>query len=195
MKNRHRRSTITLILGGARSGKSSYGLRLAEGSWSRPVYLATAEVLDDEMAERVRQHRRRRGPRWQSVEEPLEVPRVLADPRVKADGILVDCVTLWLSNVLLKEGEAAWKRRSDQLRRALRDRRRSVILISNEVGMGIVPENALARRFRDLAGWFNQLLAAEADTVVLVVAGLPVALKGSLPRLTKRRAGIPTTRS
>ena len=174
------RSPLILVLGGARSGKSSFALRLAEERWPRPLYLATAEVLDAEMADRVRQHRQVRGQRWQCVEEPLDVAKVLADDSLDCDGILVDCMTLWLSNVILKEGDAGWESRREALIKALRDRSRSVILVSNEVGMGIVPENALARKFRDLAGWLNQALAAEADTVVFVAAGLPMTLKGGV---------------
>ena len=170
--------TVTLVLGGARSGKSRYAQRFAEDHWPRPVYLATAQALDSEMADRVRLHQSQRGPRWRTVEEPIEVARTIASPALDGDGILMDCVTIWLSNVLLQEGEDACTRRRTELLEALRARRNAVVLVSNEVGMGIVPESALGRTFRDLAGWLNQDLAAVADTVVFVAAGLPLVLKG-----------------
>lgn len=171
---------IILVLGGARSGKSGYAQRLAEARWKRPLFLATAEARDEEMAKRVKTHRRRRGRRWECVEEPLDLAGILADRSLRCDGILVDCLTIWLSNVLLREGEAACGRRTAALLRALRRRLRPVILVVNEVGMGIVPEDALARKFRDLAGWLNQDVAAAADTVVWVAAGIPVFLKKRL---------------
>ena len=174
--------TRLLVLGGARSGKSQYALKLAERHWKRPLYLATAEVKDAEMARRIAAHRKARGPHWQCVEEPLEVAEILRNGAADADGILVDCLTLWLSNVLLKEGADAVAHRKVELLAALRDARQHIILVSNEVGMGIVPEYELGRDFRDQAGWLNQELAAAVDTVVLVVAGLPMALKGMLPK-------------
>ena len=170
---------LMLVLGGARSGKSRYAQSVAEARWRRPLYLATAEVLDDEMAERVKLHRQKRGPRWQHVEEPLAIAATLRDQAIECDGILVDCLTLWLSNVMLKEGEAACEQRKQELLDALRQRTRNTILVSNEVGLGIVPDNALGRKFRDLAGWLNQDVAAEADCVVFVAAGLPLAIKGA----------------
>lgn len=170
-----------LVLGGARSGKSRYARQLADCRWKRPLYLATAEVKDEEMAQRVQAHRQARGPRWQCVEEPLDIVGVLNNSTADADGILVDCLTLWLSNVLLQEGEDAYKKRRSALLDAVRNIRRNLILVGNEVGMGIVPEYKLGRTFRDLAGRLHQDLAAVVDTVVLVVAGLPMALKGMLP--------------
>ena len=170
-----------LILGGARSGKSRLAQDMAARRWSRPVCLATAEILDDEMADRVRLHRQTRARHWRCVEEPLEIARIIRRGVPGTDGILVDCLTLWLSNVLLKEGRVAFARRRDELVKALRQARQDVILVANEVGMGVVPEHALGRTFRDLAGWLNQAVAAEADTVVFVTAGLPLVLKGRLP--------------
>jgi len=170
-----------LILGGARSGKSSLAQDIAARRWPRPVYLATAEILDDEMAERVRLHRKARARRWRCVEEPLEIARIIRRGIPDTDGLLVDCLTIWLSNVLMKEGRGAFARRRDELIEALRQARQDVILVANEVGMGVVPEHALGRTFRDLAGWLNQAVAKEADTVVLVTAGLPLALKGRMP--------------
>jgi adenosylcobinamide kinase/adenosylcobinamide-phosphate guanylyltransferase len=174
--------TRILVLGGARSGKSSYAQQLAERSWQRPLYLATAEVKDEEMIRRVACHRKARGARWQCVEEPLEIAGALANGKADADGILVDCLTLWLTNVLLKEGLGAIEKRKQALLHAVRNVRRNLILVSNEVGMGIVPEHEMGRDFRDQAGWLHQALAEEVDAVVFVVAGLPLALKGALPK-------------
>ena len=171
-----------LVLGGARSGKSRYALQLATRRWKHPLYLATAEVKDEEMAQRVQAHRQARGARWWCVEEPLDIANVLTNSTVDTDGILVDCLTLWLSNVLLQEGEDTYKKRRQALLDAVRNIRRNLILVGNEVGLGIVPEHELGRKFRDLAGWLHQDLAAAMDTVVLVVAGLPLALKGTLPK-------------
>jgi len=170
-----------LVLGAVRSGKSRYAQQLADGMWKRPLFLATAEVVDDEMAERVAAHKRARDARWACMEEPLEIARVISKNPSNADGILIDCVTIWLSNVLLKENAGAFERRKDDFIEALRAARQDVILVSNEVGMGIVPDNDLARAFRDLAGQLNQALAAEVSTVVLMVAGLPLSIKGQLP--------------
>lgn len=169
------------ILGGARSGKSRLGQDIAVRRWQHPVYVATAEILDDEMAARVRMHRKVRARHWHCVEEPLEIAKIIRTGLPGTDGILVDCLTLWLSNVLLKEGRGAFARRRDELVKALRQARQDVILVANEVGMGVVPEHALGRTFRDLTGWLNQAVAAEADTVVFVAAGLPLVLKGQLP--------------
>lgn len=172
---------IVLVLGGARSGKSTYAQKLAEAWWSHPLYLAPAETLDAEMSERVRRHQEQRGPRWGCAEEPLDVARIIRDPRPKRDGVLLDCATLWLTNVLLKEGAPAVQRRKQELIDALRNAPTGVIIVSNEVGMGIVPESALGREFRDLQGWLNQDLATIADTVLFIIAGLPMVLKGTLP--------------
>lgn len=171
-----------LILGGARSGKSRLAQDIAARRWLHPVYLATAEILDDEMAARVRMHRRTRARRWHCVEEPLEIAKIIRRGVPGTDGLLVDCLTIWLSNVLLKEGRGAFARRRDELVKALHQTRQDVILVTNEVGMGVVPENELGRTFRDLAGWLNQAVAKEADTVVFVAAGLPLVLKGRLPK-------------
>lgn len=175
-----------LILGGARSGKSRYALKLAEKDWRRPLYVATAEALDAEMAERIAAHKRARARHWACVEEPLELPRLInqaASLFPSRDVLLIDCLTLWLSNVLLKESLKSFRRRETNLLKAVRNSRRSLIMVSNEIGLGIVPDNDLGRQFRDLAGWLNQDLAAVADTVVFVAAGLPVVLKGQPGRM------------
>jgi len=179
---------VVLILGGARSGKSRYAVHLAEKWFGKPLYLATAEALDEEMAERIEIHKKARGTRWSCTEEPLDVAGVLRKLPAAHDGVLLDCVILWLSNVLIREGEDGFEQRRKELLSALRNVRYGVILVSNEVGMGIVPEAELGRKFRDLAGRLNQDLAGEADTVVLVTAGLPAMLKGEMP---KRIAPLP----
>ena len=165
---------LTLILGGARSGKS----RLAEtqiaalpAPW---VYIATAQAWDDEMRARIALHRDRRATGWVTHEEPLALAALLGTLPERAP-VLVDCLTLWLTNHLLAEHDLAAE--MDALCTALHARRGPVWLVANEVGLGIVPDNALARRFRDEAGVLNQRIAAMADTVIFVAAGLPLYLK------------------
>jgi adenosylcobinamide kinase/adenosylcobinamide-phosphate guanylyltransferase len=170
-----------LVLGGARSGKSRWAQRFVSQHYKRPLYLATAEAGDDEMRERIRHHREARGPEWQTVEEPLDIAGVLTDTAMDAGAVLVDCLTLWLTNVMLKLGGEQFASRRDALVAALSAPARPVVLVSNEVGMGLVPESALGREFRDLAGWLNQAVADVADLVVFVVAGQPLAIKGRLP--------------
>lgn len=169
---------ILLITGGARSGKSAYAearaLALAASMSARPCYIATAEVHDAEMAARIAAHRERRGGGWLELEEPMELARVL-DGTDGAGPRLVDCVTLWLTNLLLAGRD--WRAEAAALVEALPAQRSPVIFVTNEVGMGIVPDNALARAFRDAAGTVNQALAAAADEVQLVVSGLPMKVK------------------
>jgi adenosylcobinamide kinase/adenosylcobinamide-phosphate guanylyltransferase len=163
---------LTLVIGGARSGKSRHAEALVEAMPEPWAYVATAAVLDGEMAERVALHQARRDGRWRTIEAPLDVAEAL----VMAEGpVLLDCLTLWLTNVMLGERDVAAE--VERLERALAVRRHSVVLVSNEVGLGIVPENALARRFRDEQGRLNQRMAALADRVVLMVAGLPMVVK------------------
>ncbi|GAB6062476.1 bifunctional adenosylcobinamide kinase/adenosylcobinamide-phosphate guanylyltransferase [Deferrisoma palaeochoriense] len=169
---------IVFVTGGARSGKSRFAQRIAE-AWEGPLlYVATAEVLDDEMADRVRRHRADRGPRWETLEEPLDLPAALRAAE-GFGGALVDCLTLWVSNLLGRWGgdETGLAAALDGFYQALEAFRGRVCLVTNEVGSGIVPENALARRFRDLAGRVNQECAARAHEAYLVVSGLPVRLK------------------
>jgi adenosylcobinamide kinase / adenosylcobinamide-phosphate guanylyltransferase len=168
---------LTLVLGGARSGKSAYaeGLVMARpGPW---LYLATAEIWDDEMAARIALHRARRPAGWITRDVPLALPEAVAE----AEGpVLVDCLTLWLTNVILAEADVA--EAAARLADACAAAPGPVVLVSNEVGLGIVPDNALARRFRDEAGRLHQRLAALADRVVLTVAGLPLTVKpGAAP--------------
>ncbi len=170
---------LILVLGGARSGKSRYAQQLAERAWSRPVFLATAEVTDEEMGARIAKHKAARDARWQCVEEPFDLAGALARAAGQGDGVLLDCLTVWLGNVLVKEGAAGVAARQQALLAAVRARTGGLIMVSNEVGLGIVPEYPLGREFRDFAGWLNQALAAEADAVLFIAAGLPLALKGA----------------
>lgn len=165
----------TLVLGGARSGKSRYGESLIAREPPPWTYIATAEALDDEMAQRVAAHRAQRDGRWQTIEAARDLPGALAALPPTAV-VLVDCLTLWLSNLLLAEIDITAE--TARLEDVLTQMQGKVVLVANEVGFGIVPENALARRFRDLQGELNQRLATRADRVVLVVAGLPLFVKG-----------------
>jgi adenosylcobinamide kinase/adenosylcobinamide-phosphate guanylyltransferase len=166
---------LTLVLGGARSGKSRHAEALITALPPPWVYVATGEALDAEMAERIAAHRGRRGDGWTTVEAPCDLAATLAAHGTAP--ILVDCLTLWLSNLMM--ADAMIDAEFDRLELALAEATAPVVLVANEVGSGIVPDNALARRFRDLQGWLNQRIAARADHVILVVAGLPLFVKGS----------------
>jgi adenosylcobinamide kinase / adenosylcobinamide-phosphate guanylyltransferase len=167
---------LTLVLGGARSGKSRYAESLITARAPPWIYLATGQAGDDEMAQRIAAHRVRRNVGWQTIEVPHDLAGAL-DAAAAQVPLLVDCVTLWLTNRMLAEADVDAE--IAHLEDALARRTGAAVLVSNEVGYGIVPENALARRFRDAQGWLNQRLAARADRVVLVVAGLPLVVKGS----------------
>jgi adenosylcobinamide kinase/adenosylcobinamide-phosphate guanylyltransferase len=165
---------IILITGGARSGKSVRAEARALSFPGKPTYIATAEALDTEMRERIEKHRARRGVDWLERETPLELVTALAE----TDGggaRLVDCLTLWLSNLL--HAGRDWAKEADALADALARQKSPVVLVTNEVGLGIVPDNALARQFRDAAGLVNQLVARVADEVEFLVAGLPMRVK------------------
>jgi len=166
-----------LITGGARSGKSKYAEQRAVALGLRRLYIATAEAKDDEMARRIEEHKLRRGSDWLTVEEPVELCSVLLAQRGRIDAALIDCITLWLSNLLLRENDVSTERRVGDLLETLPRLDFHVIFVTNEVGSAIVPDNALARDFRDLAGSVNQRLAARANEVVLMVAGIPMLLK------------------
>jgi len=163
------------VLGGARSGKSSFALRRAEALPGPHIFIATAETYDDEMRDRVARHRDERGPRWATVEAPIDLPEAILSRRGGGGVLLVDCLTLWTSNLLLAERDIAAS--TQALCAAIISHDAHIILVSNEVGLGIVPENALARRFRDEAGRMNQAIAAMVDEAVFVAAGLPLQLK------------------
>lgn len=171
---------ILFVLGGARSGKSRFAEAQALAAGRTPVYLATAEAWDGEMADRIAQHRADRGPGWITVEEPLELAAALRRECAPDRVVLVDCLTLWVNNLLCAERDVAAA--AADLLDALRDAAGAVALVSNEVGLGIVPDNPLARRFRDDAGRLHQAVAAVADRVVFMVAGLPMAVKGDPQR-------------
>jgi adenosylcobinamide kinase/adenosylcobinamide-phosphate guanylyltransferase len=164
-----------LILGGARSGKSRHAEMLGRAHGGPLIYIATAEAGDAEMAERIKHHRLGRGAEWTTVEEPVELASVLAREARPERFVLVDCVTLWISNLMGLQRSVPEE--IDALCQAIADAAGTVCLVSNEVGLGIVPDNAVARQFRDEAGLTHQRLAAVCDEVVLMVAGLPMRLK------------------
>jgi adenosylcobinamide kinase/adenosylcobinamide-phosphate guanylyltransferase len=166
---------LTLILGGARSGKSTHAERLLTALPAPWAYIATAEAFDDEMRERIEQHQARRGAGWVQYETPLDLAATLSGSAAPHP-CLVDCLTLWLSNLMHANRDIV--RETEILIGALSKRSAPCIMVSNEVGLSIVPDNALARRFRDEAGRLNQRIAAAADRVVFVAAGLPMILKG-----------------
>jgi adenosylcobinamide kinase/adenosylcobinamide-phosphate guanylyltransferase len=164
-----------LVLGGARSGKSRYAQALAEATPAAKIFIATAQAGDEEMQDRIAQHRRTRGSGWVTREEPLDLPAVLGVETGPDRVALVDCLTLWLSNVMLADRDT--DRATNDLVAALAGNRGPVILVSNEVGSGIVPATALGRAFRDAQGRHNQAAAAACDAVVLVTAGCPTLIK------------------
>ena len=168
---------LLFVLGGARSGKSAYAEAQIRASGLQPIYVATAEAHDAEMAERIAQHRARRGAAWRTVEEPDRIEAVIEEQGGPGRAILVDCLTLWLSNLMRSDDVV--EERADTLCRVAAASPGFSVLVSNEVGLGIVPETPLGRRFRDAQGRLNQKVAAAADRVVFCAAGLPLALKGN----------------
>ncbi|MFY0617524.1 bifunctional adenosylcobinamide kinase/adenosylcobinamide-phosphate guanylyltransferase [Shimia sp.] len=168
----------SLILGGAASGKSAFAEQLVMATNAPRIYIATAQTFDAEMEIKVQKHLNQRGPDWHTIEAPMNTANVLAD--LPADAVvLLDCATMWLTNQILAESELPAAQ--EALLEALTACSARVVIVSNEVGLDVVPDNALARRFRDAQGALNQVLAAQADLAVLVVAGLPIVLKGALP--------------
>jgi adenosylcobinamide kinase/adenosylcobinamide-phosphate guanylyltransferase len=168
----------TLVLGGARSGKSAFAERMVGDSGLARVYLATATAGDDEMRTRITHHRARRDDSWITVEEPLALVDVLTREATQGRVMLVDCLTLWLSNLILAERDPDFEAR--RLTRFLDEATQPIVLVSNEVGLGLVPETPLGRDFRDAQGRLNQVVAAAVPNVVLIAAGLPLWLKNSL---------------
>lgn len=166
---------ITLILGGARSGKSRLAEDLAQKRDGRLVYIATAEAWDEEMRARIAEHKARRGDRWHDIEAPIAIAEILRALPADTGAVLVDCLTLWLSNLMHANRDIATE--TAGLLAALDAVRFPVLLVSNEVGLGIVPDNKLARDFRDHQGRLNQAVAALADHAVFMAAGLPLVLK------------------
>ena len=168
---------LTLVLGGAASGKSAYAESLVVQSGLERVYIATAQAFDAEMTDKIADHRKSRGPDWTTIEAPMDLPNALNKTKA-GDAVLIDCATLWLTNNVLAEADI--QKMTQDLLAALRATACPIVIVSNEVGQGIVPDNALSRKFRNAQGRLNQEIAAQADTVVAVMAGLPFALKGEL---------------
>ena len=166
---------LTLVLGGARSVKSRHAERLVLGSGLMPVYVATAQALDDEMAARIAKHRARRGTSWRTIEQPLELVDALRRECDEGRAVLVDCLTLWLTNLMMAERPV--RNEMARLIELLPSLRGVLVLVSNEVGLGIVPTDAMARAFIDHAGWLHQRIAEQASDVVFMAAGLPLHLK------------------
>jgi len=167
----------TLILGGARSGKSAYAERLVLATQLRPIYIATGQAHDDEMHQRIAHHQSRRGISWVTIEEPLKLCEILTANAAPANAILVDCLTLWLSNLMMANKNI--EEETDALTTLIPALAGPVVFVSNEVGMGLVPETALGRTFRDHQGRLNQRIADVADTVSFIAAGYPITLKAT----------------
>jgi adenosylcobinamide kinase/adenosylcobinamide-phosphate guanylyltransferase len=165
------------VLGGASSGKSIYAEDLVSRLPGAPIYLATAQAFDDEMADKVEVHRRRRGDDWTTVEEPYDLPDAISEHGVTDTVLLVDCLTLWLFNLVSAERDITDQ--TEALIKAISGVGGRIVLVSNEIGLGLVPDNVVGRRFRNLHGKLNQAVAATADRVVFIAAGLPVTLKGA----------------
>ncbi|XVO85873.1 bifunctional adenosylcobinamide kinase/adenosylcobinamide-phosphate guanylyltransferase [Pseudomonas palleroniana] len=168
-----------LIIGGARSGKSRLAEKLATDSRLPVIYIATSQPLDGEMSERVAQHRQRRPVHWGLIEEPVELARVLRENAAPGRCLLVDCLTLWLTNLLMLEDAERLVHEREQLLKTLASLPGEIIFVSNETGLGVVPLGELTRRYVDEAGWLHQALAERCQRVVLTVAGLPLTLKGT----------------
>jgi adenosylcobinamide kinase/adenosylcobinamide-phosphate guanylyltransferase len=170
---------LQLILGGARSGKSRLAEKLASESGLEVIYVATSQPLDGEMNQRVASHRQRRPDSWGLVEEPLELTKVLKQSAGPGRCLLVDCLTLWLTNLLMLEDPQRLAQERDALLDCLAELPGEIIFVSNETGLGVVPLGELTRRYVDEAGWLHQALAERCQRVVFTVAGLPMTLKGS----------------
>lgn len=175
-----KKDTLIFILGGRRSGKSAYALDLGERLGEERLFIATGAPIDDEMNERIERHRTERGDRWDTIEEPLRVSEVI-EGAASYDVILLDCMTLWLSQVSYREdkavGEVEILKEVERLANTCRKAPATVIAVSNELGMGIIPDNPVARRFSDLSGHMNRLMAEAADEVISTIAGIPVKIK------------------
>jgi adenosylcobinamide kinase/adenosylcobinamide-phosphate guanylyltransferase len=175
----HFKSGCMLVAGGARSGKSTFALNICNEMPGRHVFIATAQAFDDEMRDRINRHREKRGQGWDTLEESMEITARLGDIDDYDSVILVDCMTLWLNNLFMKyesDDEKIYQK-IDNVIEALADVRGKVVVVSNEVGMGIVPENKLSRRYRDAAGYMNKRIGKIAKKVVIILVGLPLILK------------------
>ncbi|WGI21587.1 bifunctional adenosylcobinamide kinase/adenosylcobinamide-phosphate guanylyltransferase [Amylibacter sp. IMCC11727] len=169
---------FTLVLGGAASGKSSFAEKLVIQSGLNRSYLATAQAFDDEMREKIKEHQRDRGENWDTTEVPIELPKAVLD-QPNDNIILVDCLTLWLTNLMLSDADCDTA--AQAFFDAIRTRNTPIVAVSNEVGHSVIPETSLGRRFQRAQGRLNAQVAAKADLVVMVTAGLPQTLKGTLP--------------
>lgn len=179
-------SRITLILGGARSGKSSYALKLAEESRKSVTFIATAQAFDDEMSARIQKHKAERPVSWETFELPLHIAPSVS--QIKSDLVILDCITLWVTNLLMQfvnddlVDEAPFMQASqaetEKLLAAIRNTEQDWLIVSNEVGLSLVPPYQMGRVYRDALGWVNQRLAQEADKVIFMVAGIPMSVKG-----------------
>lgn len=168
-----------LILGGCRSGKSDFALSLADRYGGPGIFVATCEPRDEEMHDRVRRHKEERSGAWRTVEAPLRLPEAIQKHDRSGRVVLVDCLTLWVSNLLLESRSDRFPQRSfDKLLGVLGESKGPVLMVSNEIGLGVVPDNAVARRYRDLVGELNQHIASLANRVIMVTAGIPMVIKG-----------------
>lgn len=169
-------ATTTLVTGGQRSGKSRFAESLALKSGTRPVYLATARVEDEEFSQRVALHRERRDDRWLTIEEPVNIDTIEVEENA---AVLIDCITLWLTNIFFAHNEETFQSLecAKMIWERLTARNITLIAVTNEIGMGIIPETAMGRRFVDLQGWMNQHIAQKAEEVYLLVSGIPVQIK------------------
>ncbi len=176
---------MILITGGCRSGKSRFALDYANQHFSKKIYLATCQALDEEMAQRIEHHKKMRSPEWQTIEEPIEIVNKITRYGDEADVILLDCITLWLSNLLMRrKDDPEIMEEISRFIDTIKEKQTSLILVSNEVGLGIVPVDPLGRRFRDLSGMANQKIAEVVNTVILMVSGIPIFLKGKDEKLS-----------
>ena len=169
---------IRFVLGGCRSGKSKYALTFANTHWQPPkCFIATSEPLDHEMQTRITNHQKERGPDWHTIERPINICDTIINESHKYSGMLLDCVTLWINNLMCRDmDELSIKNQIAQLLETLKKTKCPILIVSNEVGLGIVPDNAMARLYRDLVGYANQQIAAISDEVVFMVAGIPMTL-------------------
>ena len=171
---------MIFITGGCRSGKSRYALHYANQHFSRKLFMATCEALDEEMVQRIENHKKVRGTEWQTIEEPIEIVRKIRESGRDGEVILIDCLTLWLYNLLTKwDNDLKIIDETEKLIETIKQSPASFIIVSNEVGMGIVPADPLSRRYRDLLGTMNQRIAEALDTVIFMVSGIPIFLKGN----------------
>ncbi len=169
---------ITLVTGGARSGKSSYALSLAE-SIKKNVFIATAEAVDDEMQQRIDRHQKERNDRFLTIETPVHLGQAISAVESETQLVIIDCLTVWLGNLLVKDDSGQLlKTETEALLNILKDPPCPLVIVTNEVGMGIVPMNEMARKFRDQAGWLNQKIAELAEEVIFIISGISMKVKG-----------------